>query len=187
MKVIKSEPIGADATGKDFYRCIIVSETAPDSFPTSGADVDGVPDTAGIAAGSVLLTPDGNSVLYADGWSEGGGGREGLLSVTIAPPITCEPSWDALPLPLYVDSSETQETVFLELIDPFDADEYSVTVTPTANWYAFYGETAGEKGEPVTYSVAVMNGSLFINADVASQPTYEAAEIDVVSLGIRIA
>lgn len=72
MKTIKSEFIGTDATGKDFYRCIIVSESAPDSFPTSGADVDGVPDTADIAAGSVLLTPDGNSVLYADDWSEGG-------------------------------------------------------------------------------------------------------------------
>lgn len=68
MKTIKSEFIGTDATGKDFYRVIIVSESAPDSFPTSGADVDGVPDTAGIAAGSVLLTPDGNSVLYTDGW-----------------------------------------------------------------------------------------------------------------------
>lgn len=74
MKTIKSEFIGTDATGKDFFRVIIVSESAPDSFPTSGADVDGVPDTAGIAAGSVLLTPDGNSVLYADDWSEGGGG-----------------------------------------------------------------------------------------------------------------
>lgn len=73
MKTIKSEFIGTDATGKDFFRVIIVSESAPDSFPTSGADVDGVPDTAGIAAGSVLLTPDGNSVLYADGWSEGSG------------------------------------------------------------------------------------------------------------------
>lgn len=72
MKTIKSEFIGTDATGKDFYRCIIVSESAPDSFPTSGSDVDGVPDTAGIAAGSVLLTPDGNSVLYTDDWGEGG-------------------------------------------------------------------------------------------------------------------
>lgn len=72
MKTIKSEFIGTDATGKDYYRVIIVSESAPDSFPTSGADVDGVPDTAGIAAGSVLLTPDGNSVLYTDGWSEEG-------------------------------------------------------------------------------------------------------------------
>lgn len=78
MKTIKSEFIGTDATGKDFFRVIIVSESAPDSFPTSGADVDGVPDTAGIAAGSVLLTPDGNSVLYADDWSEGGGGTYGV-------------------------------------------------------------------------------------------------------------
>ncbi len=78
MKTIKSEFIGTDATGKDFFRVIIVSESAPDSFPTSGADVDGVPDTAGIAAGSVLLTPDGNSVLYADSWSEGGGGTYGV-------------------------------------------------------------------------------------------------------------
>ena len=86
MKTIKSEFIGTDATGKDFFRVIIVSESAPDSFPTSGADVDGVPDTAGIAAGSVLLTPDGNSVLYADGWSEGGGDAMiELIGITDAP------------------------------------------------------------------------------------------------------
>lgn len=73
MKTIKSEFMGTDATGKDFFRVIIVSESAPDSFPTLGADVDGVPDTAGIAAGSVLLTPDGNSVLYTDDFNGGGG------------------------------------------------------------------------------------------------------------------
>ena len=84
MKTIKSEFIGTDATGKDFYRVIIVSESAPDSFPTSGADVDGVPDTAGIAAGSVLLTPDGNSVLYADDWSGGGGD---LVSIALSKDI----------------------------------------------------------------------------------------------------
>lgn len=107
MKTIKSEFIGTDATGKDFFRVIIVSESAPDSFPTSGADVDGVPDTAGIAAGSVLLTPDGNSVLYTDGWQN-----------TEALHIT-------------VDAEATMDKTWQEIKDAFDAGTTCLVDAPT--------------------------------------------------------
>lgn len=109
MKTIKSEFIGTDATGKDFYRCIIVSESAPDSFPTSGADVDGVPDTAGIAAGSVLLTPDGNSVLYADDWAPSEG-----ITVTIIN-----------------QSGDKVDVSYMEEIDPGSATWVSVNDSST--------------------------------------------------------
>ena len=71
MKVIKSEFVATDANGKDWWRVIIVNNTSVDTPPTTGSGVDGLPDEAGIAAGSVLLTPDGNTVYYTD--SMGGG------------------------------------------------------------------------------------------------------------------
>lgn len=66
MRTIKSEFAYTDVNGVDWYRCVIVSETKPDTLPTSGADVDGIPDNVGIAAGSVMLTPDGNEIYYSD-------------------------------------------------------------------------------------------------------------------------
>lgn len=66
MRTIKSEFAYTDVNGVDWYRCVIVSETMPDPLPTSGADVDGIPDNVGIAAGSVMLTPDGNEIYYSD-------------------------------------------------------------------------------------------------------------------------
>lgn len=66
MRTIKSEFTYTDVNGVDWYRCVIVSETKPDTLPTSGADVDGIPDNVGIAAGSVMLTPDGNEIYYSD-------------------------------------------------------------------------------------------------------------------------
>lgn len=160
MKTIKSEFIGTDATGKDFFRVIIVSESAPDSFPTSGADVDGVPDTAGIAAGSVLLTPDGNSVLYEDGWSGGGGtGDDGIQSITISPTIQLTPSLNNY-LPMSYERF-TEEypggTASLGLTseDIQASTEYSFSVTPGAEWYV--ADTTdpenvifGDKGQPLT-------------------------------------
>ena len=73
MKVIKSEFVATDANGKDWWRAIIVSDTSVDTPPTTGSGVDGMPDEAGIAAGSVLLTPDGNTVYYTDDMGGGGG------------------------------------------------------------------------------------------------------------------
>lgn len=158
MKTIKSEFIGTDATGKDFFRVIIVSESAPDSFPTSGADVDGVPDTAGIAAGSVLLTPDGNSVLYTDGWSEGGGGGD-LVSITITPDL----NWDGRTLasyfPITYSEDNNEFNVFLNTTDKLtEGDEYIFTVTPGADWYVMGDDLVaiGGKGEPQTFTSEVV-------------------------------
>ena len=66
MRTIKSEFAYTDVNGVEWYRCVIVSEEKPESLPTNGADVDGIPDEVGIAAGSVMLTPDGNEIYYSD-------------------------------------------------------------------------------------------------------------------------
>lgn len=138
MKTIKSEFIGTDATGKDFYRVIIVSESAPDSFPTSGADVDGVPDTAGIAAGSVLLTPDGNSVLYTDGWSEGGAD---VLKVTITNG-TGDATWQQISDAFNAGTTVTVTWEDEDLIDGIvtNVTQYEVQVNDGA--FVFFADSA---------------------------------------------
>lgn len=194
MKTIKSEFIGTDATGKDFFRVIIVSESSPDSFPTSGADVDGVPDTAGIAAGSVLLTPDGNSVLYTDGWSEDGGGGGGgdLVSVTLSPPISAAPELSSF-FPISYDSLTPEEkrdgkVIRLVPVGTLNVgDEYSYTITPGADWYVNKGGgNFGEQGEPVTLTAVVEDDLdlpiLELPVGVSNEPTTTAEKIVVVNI-----
>ena len=163
MKTIKSEFIGTDATGKDFFRVIIVSESAPDSFPTSGADVDGVPDTAGIAAGSVLLTPDGNSVLYADGVDEN---TPGIKSIAISYNGSDVTRLGTLhpATPIYADAADDKLVdIVFEYLDAA-IGEYEVTITPTqagAIGYAADPEaepTFLEAGEPWTFTVDFDDG-----------------------------
>lgn len=187
MKTIKSEFIGTDATGKDFFRVIIVSESAPDSFPTSGADVDGVPDTAGIAAGSVLLTPDGNSVLYADAWSKGGGD---LVSVTLSPSIPADRELSSF-FPINYDSLTPEEKtdgkeIYLVLDQALsEGDEYSYTITPGADWYVNKGGgNFGGKGEPVTLTATVElsdgNPILGLPVGIGNEPTIAADKVLIV-------
>lgn len=192
MKTIKSEFIGTDATGKDFFRVIIVSESAPDSFPTSGADVDGVPDTAGIAAGSVLLTPDGNSVLYADDWSEGGGGTGDLVSVTVSPSISADKELSSF-FPINYDSLTPEEKtdgkeIYLVPDQALsEGDEYSYTITPGADWYVNKGGgNFGGQGEAVTLTATVelSDGKpiLEIPVSIRNEPTIAAEKILVVNI-----
>ena len=192
MKTIKSEFIGTDATGKDFFRVIIVSESAPDSFPTSGADVDGVPDTAGIAAGSVLLTPDGNSVLYADDWSEGGGGTGDLVSVTVSPSISADKELSSF-FPINYDSLTPEEKtdgkeIYLVPDQALsEGDEYSYTITPGADWYVNKGGgNFGGKGEPVTLTATVElsggNPILELPVGIWNEPTIAADKVLVVNI-----
>lgn len=191
MKTIKSEFIGTDATGKDFYRVIIVSESAPDSFPTSGADVDGVPDTAGIAAGSVLLTPDGNSVLYADDWS-GGGGTGDLVSVTVSPSISADRELSSF-FPINYDSltpeekADGKEIYLMPSPALSEGDEYSYTITPGADWYVNKGGgNFGGQGEAVTLTATVelSNGKPILELPVGiwNEPTIAADKVLIVNI-----
>ena len=49
----------------EWYRAFIVSKDVPPETVT-GADVDGMADTARLAAGSVICTPSGNYVAFED-------------------------------------------------------------------------------------------------------------------------
>lgn len=72
MKCIKKEFVRTDENGRKWWRVILTATEAPESLDEmSGADVDNLDDDISFESGSVLLTPDGNSVLYTDGWSGG--------------------------------------------------------------------------------------------------------------------
>ena len=198
MKTIKSEFIGTDATGKDFYRVIIVSESAPDSFPTSGADVDGVPDIAGIAAGSVLLTPDGNSVLYADDWSEGGGtGDDGIQSITISPTIQLTPSLNNY-LPMSYEKFVEEYpggNAHLSFMseDIHSSTEYGFTVTPGSEWYVADASDPenvifGDKGQPLTISATTdAEANLSVNLIAVESADIAGPDSKIVVFSLEIA
>ena len=69
MKVVgEPEVVGYSKTlGRDVYLCVIVHDSEPASLEISGEDVEGLSSRAGIAAGSVLKTPDSRYVAYEDG------------------------------------------------------------------------------------------------------------------------
>lgn len=179
MKAIKSEFVGTDATGKDFWRVIVTSEEAIDETPTTGEGIDGVPDAAGIAAGSVFLSPDGNTVVYSDDFASGGGGGEGILSVTITPAIFSDPSLDTLAFPIYWSEAQAEGGIMNVTFDATAtralADEYIVKVTPSENWFAFNGEAVSNKGGALESTVKPFDGELYFRVAVMDTDNEDAA------------
>ena len=185
MKVIKSEFVGTDANGKDWWRVIIVNNESVDTPPTTGSGVDGLPDEAGIAAGSVLLTPDGNTVYYTD--SMGGGGGGDLVSVTLSPPIPADQELSSF-FPINYDSLTPEEkmdgkTIYLVPDQALtEGDEYSYTITPGADWYVNKGgHTFGGQGEAVTLTATVElldgNPILEFRAGIVNEPSIPADKV----------
>lgn len=66
MKVVKAEKVDRQAAG-NWYLAVIVSEEAPASMSPTGADVDGMSDDDRFAAGSVIVTAEGNYIAFEDG------------------------------------------------------------------------------------------------------------------------
>lgn len=113
--------------------------------------------------GTARTTPTSNSFIPTT-WTPGGGSEEegnGIKSITISPSITTTPTLESL-FPIYYENlteEEKQSGVMVQLSVAQgvikSGDEYTVTITPTADWYAADMEnfTFGDKGEP--YSVTV--------------------------------
>lgn len=184
MECIKKEFVRTDENGRKWWRVILTSTEAPENLDElTGADVDGMDDNLRFAAGSVLLTPDGNSVLYADGWSEGGGGggeeiAAGVQSITISPTITTNPTlasffpiaWDDLT----PDQQEGGLPITASTDAPLSSDvTYTITVTPGSEWYAWNaGESVwGERGEPTSWTLHAESGWLDFVTAVADNNT----------------
>ena len=183
MLCIQKEFVKTDAEGVKWWKCILTSDTEPVSLDISGADVDDLADTIGIAAGSILLTPDSNYIAFEDGVftlksssGGGGGGGEGLLSIELSDrfgdysPDSTDPE-----LPLVLEGIPFDSAAPIELDARFtkgdvsDGD-YILRITPTSNWFAIYvggsEEIVGAKGEPIDIDITIESNN-FITSDIA--------------------
>lgn len=165
MKTIKSEFVGTDARGKDWWRCIIVAESMPEVLPDTGEDVDGIPDEAGIAAGSLLLTPDGNQIYYSDDFVEPFSGS-GVLAMEVSPAFTMYPS---ISTQCPIEAAEESDRVDVYTSGSYsEGTDYTLYVTPTADIrIAYEGEGSvpviGEKGE--TIGISLVEESDYLRAN----------------------
>lgn len=60
-----------------------------------------------------------------------------------------------------------------EMTDGFTATEYTVAVTPSQSWKAFYaddGSDAGDAGETISKVLSIENNTLEVNAFASSDP-----------------
>lgn len=109
----------------------------------------------------------------------GGGdeGKNGIKSISISPEITTTPALDTV-FPIYYDDLNEDEqqqgiTRFVTAA-PDESNTYTVTVTPTPDWYAQGENGWGAKGEPVTVTGFYEDGYLYVDTIVAAEP-YDGA------------
>ena len=198
MDCIKKEFVRTDADGHKWWRVILTATETPESLDNlTGADVDGMDDNIRFAAGSVLLTPDGNSVLYADGWSEGGGDLVSIaLSIDlgggITVPLECTPALPSSVQWAKLSDSEKENGIMYAGETPeglMEGQEVNVTVTPSTEWYAYNNndEAWGEQGEPVKFIAVVEEETILsCNVIVAKTPDFEDPDNEIISVYIDI-
>lgn len=97
------------------------------------------------ATGTIVLTEGGQG-------SGGGDAGNGIRSITISPAITTTPALESL-FPVYWNG-ETQQIEISAF--GMGSGDYTVTITPTADTYAFTDEgedgvTSDTKGAPITF------------------------------------
>lgn len=109
-------------------------------------------------------TPNGTipAIFIPNGSDEG---KQGLKSISISPAITTTPALDSL-FPIYYDDlteEEKQQGLIIFVNGTAEDIEYTITVTPTNEWYAGRNSEefeVGGKGEPVSYTVEGVDGEL---------------------------
>ena len=182
MLCIQKEFVKTDAEGVKWWKCILTSDTDPVSLDISGADVDDLADAIGIAAGSILLTPDSNYIAFEDGVftlksSSGGGGgggsdNEGIAMIEFSPVFDFNGatfggvSVDGMPITLgWVKENQINpwngEAFVIDATDTLSGT-YEMTVTPTSGFYAISmsGAVSENPGDPITVETTAVNGSL---------------------------
>lgn len=142
MIVTKSEFVKTDEFNVDWWKVVIVSTEEPAQLDITGADVDGMADDAGIAAGSVLITPDSNYIAFEDGvfglksssgGGGGGGGEDGLITFV----NNCG---ETITLMIgYVQSEEDLEQQNIQVVPDLEDGE-STAIQMAEGWFVlFYG------------------------------------------------
>ena len=137
-------------------------------------------------------TPTSNGFIPTT-WAPGGGdeNKQGLKSISISPAITTTPALDSL-FPIYYDdlTEEEKEDGKGLHVDTGgeleDTDTYTITVTPTSEWYAFNPNSGitGGKGEPITFERKPSRGELSVSCGASSGQDLDEADVLYVSLSI---
>lgn len=183
MKAIRREFVWTDANGAKWWRCAITCDELPDPLPTTGEGIDDLPDSARIAAGSVFITPDGNTVVYSDDFAYGGGGGFGIKSVQVLygdDDVTSACIFDPT-MPCVI--SDDAENLTLTVIMPGAPDDtYDLLITPTnATAFAF-------SGDPVTDEDfgALLMVQITMSGGVGSNEEYNIADRDGREIPFRV-
>ena len=123
--------------------------------------------------GNAKSNPTSNGFIPTT-WAPGGGSEDegnGIKSITISPAL------DSL-FPIYwedlTDEEKEEQVKTIQLTSNttiVDGTTYTVTVTPTADWYATDDRYIGGKGEPVTFTVTASDGKPFIVSAVVTSTT----------------
>ena len=129
--------------------------------------------------GNAKSNPTSNGFIPTT-WAPGGGSEDegnGIKSITISPALDTTPALDSL-FPIYwedlTDEEKEEQVKTIQLTSNttiVDGTTYTVTVTPTADWYATDDRYIGGKGEPVTFTVTASDGKPFIVSAVATSTT----------------
>lgn len=136
--------------------------------------------------GNAKSNPTSNGFIPT-AWAPGGSDEEkqGLKSITISPAISTTPALESM-FPIYYEDlteEQKQDGVMLNLTSAQISDgEYSVTVTPSANWYALGVDTASEHaGEPLTFTENAVGNRLQIKfaASNTSDPGDDDMVVDI--------
>ena len=102
----------------------------------------------------------------------------GLLSIAISPVITTTPALADIS-PFYYDDEHRSISILAALEN---SAEYTITVTPTSDWYVYTDDDSGEVGEPLEVALTtdesgnITAGSQF---GVSSQDDIEYIEITI--------
>lgn len=106
------------------------------------------------------------------------------MSISISPAITTTPALDSL-FPIYYDdlTDEEKEDGKRLHVDTdvalVDTDTYTITVTPTSEWYAFNSNSGitGGKGEPITFERKPSRGELSVSCGASSGQDLDEADV----------
>lgn len=133
----------------------------------------------------------GTIVLTEGGQGSGGGGDagNGIKSITISPAITTTPALESY-FPIYwedLTAEQKQDGVQITINANIEDDvQYTITVTPTADWYTASFDGApefGEKGEPFTFTQTMSIGQSYdFHVAAANGTTEETATETVFAL-----
>ena len=146
--------------------------------------------------GNAKNTPTSNGFIPTT-WEPGGGeAGNGIKSITISPAITTTPALESL-FPIYYEDLTEEERREGRAIrttttaDLGSGDEYTFTITPTADWYMADmtggAPTFGGKGEPITVKrMATEYGGLYfeVAACETNQPD-EASKVAPIRFAIE--